>query len=108
MAVAVGLALATVCLMVLLMPFRRRGIVALRTEDPIAELLREREHIYEEVRGLRHDFDLGHVPEEEYRRRLEDHRLRAATMLQQQERLEDRERQLEEDILALGDPQGQE
>ena len=100
-AILVGIALCIACVAILLLPFRRRTTTASAVVDPIEELRHEREHVYEEERRLRQDYDLGHIPEESYAARLQDYRLCAATLLQQQEHLETWEQQLEEEVLAL-------
>lgn len=69
--------------------------------DPIQELQHQRERIYEEVRGLRLDYDLGHIRGEEYETRFQGHRLRAATLLRQQLQMEAWSQRLEEEVQTL-------
>ena len=69
--------------------------------DPIQELQHQRERIYEEVRGLRLDYDLGQIREKEYETRFQGHRLRAATLLRQQLQLETWSQRLEEEVQTL-------
>ena len=102
MAVAIGAILAAAGLVVLMVPFLRK--IAPRVTgvgDPIQELRQERNALYQETRILRQDFDLGHFSEEEYQARFQTNRLRAATLLRQQDELEALNRQLEEEIRAL-------
>ena len=101
MAVAIGSVLAAVSLVVLLLPFLRRLTTTAVAGDPIQELRREREALYQETRILRQDFDLGHFSEEEYQARFQTNRLRAATLLRRQDELEALNRQLEEEIRGL-------
>ena len=101
MAVAIGSVLAVVSLVILLLPFLRRLTTTAAAGDPIQELRREREALYEETRILRQDFDLGHFSDEEYRTRFQANRLLAATLLRRQDELEAMSREFEEDILAL-------
>lgn len=101
LAILVGIALCVTCVAVLLLPFRRRATMVLAVVDPIQELQHQRERVYEEVRGLRQDYDLGHIPEKEYEARFQGHRLRAATLLQQQQQLEAWSQRLEEEVKAL-------
>ena len=100
-AILVGIALSVTCVAVLLLPFRRRETKASAVMDPIQELQHQRERVYAEVRGLRQDYDLGHIPEEEYEARFQGHRLRAASLLQQQQQMEAWSQRLEEEVQAL-------
>ena len=61
-----------------------------------------REAIYENIRTLQLEYELGSIEEVEYSERLRDYRLQAAANLRDQEQLErEIDRSLEEEILAL-------
>ena len=100
-AILVGIALCVACVAALLLPFRQKATKARAVVDPIQELQHQRELVYAEIRGLRQDYDLGHIPEEEYKARFQGHRLRAATLLQQQQQLEAWSQRLEEEVQAF-------
>ena len=60
-----------------------------------------REVIYEDIRTLQLDHDLGIIEEAEYRERMRAYRLQAAATLRDRERLEmEIDRQLEDEVLA--------
>ena len=73
--------------------------------DSLSEAQRQRQQVYDEIKTLTLDHDLGHVPSQEYSDRLGAYRLRAASLLRQQERLsQDLSRltnEIEDEVLAL-------
>ena len=107
MAVLVGLLLALVCIGVLTLPFLRsvRQGQVLLSQDPVEEVLARREAVYEEIRILQLDYELGNIGEKEYQTRLQGYRMQAASFLQKQEDLETElrrlDQELEEEILEV-------
>ncbi len=101
MALVIGIVVVAVCLAAVLLPFRRRTATPWAADNPIDELQQSREALYLETGILRQDHELGHFTVEEYQERLQSYRMRAAALLQQQERLEAWNQRLEEEILAL-------
>ncbi len=87
-------------------PFLRKKDKPSRGSDPILELQKRRTAIYQEVRVLHDDHMLGHVPQDQYERRLQPHRLLAATLLREEERLRALESRLEEEILHFRNDTG--
>ena len=88
-------------MLVLVWPFLKRGNAAHNDDDPIIEIRKRREAVYEEARILHNDHLLGDVPLVEYEPRAQAYRIRAAELLRDEERLHDLGRRLEEDILDL-------
>jgi hypothetical protein len=67
--------------------------------DPTS--LTRREEIYDEIKGLQLERELGSVQDEDYRERMNAYRVQAARALQEQDReFSDLDRALEEEILA--------
>lgn len=95
-----GIVLAWISVLILVWPFLRRENTA-HDDDPIVELRRRREAVYEEVRVLHNDHLLGDIPLADYEPRLHVHRVKAAELLRDEERLQELDARLEEDILEL-------
>ena len=53
------------------------------------QLRQARERIYEEIRALQQEYFLAHMSKEEYQSRLAEARVQAATLLQQQEQVQE-------------------
>jgi crotonobetainyl-CoA:carnitine CoA-transferase CaiB-like acyl-CoA transferase len=53
------------------------------------QLRQARERIYEEIRAMQQEYFLAHMPKEEYQARLAEARVQAATLLQQQEQVQE-------------------
>ena len=89
MPVLIGTLLAILVIAVVLYPFLGRRLRPRPTADS-----RDRsggggpESIYEEIKTLQLEYDLGAVEEEEYRKRLHAYRLRAAAALRDREERE--------------------
>ena len=67
--------------------------------DPTS--LSRREEIYDEIKGLQLERELGSVQDDDYRERMNVYRVQAARALQEQDReFSDLDRALEEEILA--------
>lgn len=96
-----GIILAWVSVLVLVWPFLRRENTANEDDDPVVEIRRRREVVYEEARVLHNDHLLGDVPLVDYEPRFQAHRIRAAELLRDEERLQELDSQLEEAILEL-------
>ena len=85
-----GALLGLLCLGVLLWPFlrRRRPPAPSALAEESGALQGRREAIYEGIRSLELEHELGQVESQEYERRLRAYRLEAAAVLQEQEALE--------------------
>lgn len=101
MALVIGATLAFLSLAVAVLPFLRRKFAPLQGMDVTLELEKRREAVYQEVRTLHSDYVLGDVPQAEYEERLQAHRLMAAALLRQQERLHELDQRLEEEIRRI-------
>jgi hypothetical protein len=102
MPVLIGALLALLVVGVVLYPFvkRRFGVASPSggrpgdTAGPAAWRLR-REEIYESIRGLQLEYEIGGVEETDYRERLRAYRVQAAAVVREQE-LAEREQELAE------------
>ena len=115
MPVLIGALLAILVIGVILYPFIRARLRTQRASTPDSPLegLRGledgrrgfpdadgREEIYEDVKTLQLEYELGTIEDKEFQERLHAYRLRAAAVLRDQERLEqEMDRSLEEEIL---------
>lgn len=90
MLLLIGFVLAVGCLVVVLIPFIRGGIgsesLALNCVSLGMDIRRVR--VFEEIRTLLLEYELGNIPEEDYRTRLRLLKIHAATVLRDQHRLE--------------------
>jgi hypothetical protein len=93
-----GALLGLLSLGVLLWPFVRwrRAPAPSSLAEEVGVLQRRREAIYEGIRSLELEHELGQVEPQEYQRRLHAYRLEAAVVLQEQEAIEVRLRDLDE------------
>lgn len=101
MPLLIGIVLALISLVVLVWPFLNRQNATHDDDDPVVEFRRRREAVYEEARVLHNDHLLGDVPLLEYEPRFQAHRVQAAELLRDEERLQELDGRLEEDILQL-------
>ncbi len=98
MGLIIGILLGLFCLVVLALPFlRRERAGGLHTGNP-GSLREKRISIYQEIRTLENDLNLGQVSPEDYEKRLHDYRLRAAKLLMEEEELKQIDLDLEEEI----------
>ena len=108
MTVIIAVLLALLGLVVVLYPFIKERIRSQSpmtrdispNEDGSLERVNSRERIYEEIRTLQLEHDLGRIDTVEYKERLHGYRMEAAATLKEQELLE-LDRQLEEEIRAF-------
>ena len=111
MAVLIAALLAILVIAVVLYPFikgRFRSQTSSSTQDSTAQIRSgsppnpgNRETIYEDIRTLQLEYELGSIEEREYQEGLRAYRLQAAAALRDQEQLErEIDRSLEEEILA--------
>ena len=103
MAVVIGTLLAVLVIGVVLYPFikPRHRPEGNTTRHSRATALRGSDTIYEEIRILQQDYELGSMEEAEYHERLRAYRLQAAAVLRDQEVLQrELDRVHEEEILA--------
>ena len=79
MGLIIGILLGLFCLVVLVQSLssERERVGGLRTGNP-GSLREKRVSIYQEIRTLENDLNLGQVSPEDYEKRLQDYRLRAA------------------------------
>ena len=111
MPVLIGALLAFLVVGVVLYPFvrQRLGIVGLSRNGsrgapgtPVWRL--QREEIYESIRSLHLEYELGGVEETDYRERLRAYRVQAAAVVRNQELAEqDMERFVEREVRAIRD-----
>ena len=96
MAILIGALLAILAVAVLLYPFLkvRFRSRASQGDDTSAQAAvgasaraRARDGIYDEIRALQLDRELGRIDEQEYKERLHDYRLQAAAVLHDEEQL---------------------
>lgn len=83
----IGLVLVLVCLYVVMLPFLRRRRVTEVPQNPIDALRAERQTVYEQMRALGLEHELGHISKEEYASQLQEYRIRAAELLRQEDLL---------------------
>ena len=107
MAVFIGLLLALALMVVLARPVLRREVQASGdiSSPDFLEVSRRQQQIYDDIKSLILDHELGNVPPREYRERLETYRLQAANALREQEQLRQtlsgQEEDLEDQALEL-------
>ena len=106
MDLALGAVLALLALAVLVRPFLRPSAVD-SDEAPAGhtqDVRSEREALYREMAALELEHEMGQIDSQEYEERLQEHRLSAAVLLQEQEAHESEaaslDRALEERIRA--------
>jgi hypothetical protein len=110
MVIAISVLIALLAVGVVIYPFVKarfrpsdsRNVLSRNNETGAgADDYESREVIYEDIRTLQLDHDLGIIEEAEYRERMRAYRLQAASTLRDRERLEmEIDRQLEEEVLA--------
>lgn len=94
--------LGAVVFAVLLLPFLRtrrwRDSLPQGGLEDLAELVRRKGRVYEEIRTLQLEHDLGHVGEEEYELRLRAFKLRAALLLREHRRVDEELERLGQEV----------
>lgn len=107
MDVLIGALVAILSIAFLLYPFvkwRFAHHTPLRPGSPGRDGLDNREAIYDDIRMLQLEYELGTIEKQEYHERLRAYRLQAAAALRDQARLQfEVERSLEEEILKVRD-----
>ncbi|MBF8266737.1 MAG: hypothetical protein HW388_245 [Dehalococcoidia bacterium] len=101
MALFLALPLALLSMVLLAWPILRRGRPAsgpISPLDPLEEVRRRQQQIYEEIQTLILDHELGNVRHEEYEEELRALRLKAAHALQEQDQLQQAMARLEEEM----------
>ena len=108
MAVVVGLTFAFLAIVALAWPviMRRRSRAAQEAPpDAIQEALRRRDRVYDDIRTLILDHELGNVPDDEYERKLAAFRIDAARAIRDLEQLRqaspEQDAELEKEVLEL-------
>jgi hypothetical protein len=95
---------ALLCLIILAWPFSRRGRA--RSSAPnlqqLSTIRQRREAVYEEIRSLELERELGSIEPQDFQRRLRSYRIEAAAVIQEQETIElwlmNQENSLEKEI----------
>jgi len=84
-------------------PLRKRLKSYYYISDDINELLAKRDRLYEEMRILQLDYELGNLNYEDYTSQIDSHRIEAATLIQKQTKLQskDLDQALENEIKAF-------
>ena len=107
MAVVISVILAILAIGVAILPFIEERLRLQGTPPRNASLVgakRGRDAIYDDIRTLQLEYDLGSIEEGDYRDRLRAYRVEAAKALRDQDRLEQElDRRLEEEILDARD-----
>ena len=82
-----GAVLAALALAVVVRPFLRRSAAAVdgAPTDQTQDIRSGREALYREMAALEMEHEMGQIDSEEYEERLQEHRLQAAALLQEQE-----------------------
>ena len=96
-----ALVLALVFVAVLVWPLIRRDQTFQRRSsvlDMLEKSLWREQQVFDEIKILISDYDLGNTPLLEYQKKLEDHRFRAAYALKEREKLQDVFKQLENEV----------
>ena len=88
MGILLGLVLAIICATVLVLPFLSARRNPMKRElDDLSETTRQREAIYDEIRMLQLERDVGRVEQLDYEKGLHRLRLEAATILRREEQI---------------------
>ena len=96
-----GLSFAFVAILVLAWPIlRRRRSEAARSAmpDELQEAVRQRDRVYDDIRTLVLDHELGNVPDLEYTEKLAAFRMEAARAVRDLEQLEEAGSRLDDDL----------
>ena len=96
-----GLIFAFFAILVLAWPVLRRGRAAAGQAPPpdaLAEVTQRRSRIYDDIKTLALDHELGNVPDQEYTEKLAAYRLEAARALRDHEQLQQAQTALEDDL----------
>ena len=108
MAYLLGLLLALVSIALLARPILRREQAAsspAMSLESLEDVQWRHQQVYDEIKTLILDHELGNIPSEEYDNKLGDYRLRAADLLRQQDQLlqmlTSLEEEVEDRVLAL-------
>ena len=104
----IGILLTLVSIALLARPILRQAQTASNSSlslDSLKEVQWQNQQVYDEIKTLILDYELGNVPPEEYNEKLGAYRLQAGSLLRQQEELlheaEDLEDEIEDTVLAL-------
>ncbi len=85
MALVIGTLLALFCIAIVAYPFYKTRLGAgAGDDDPSGERAGELGDIYDRIRTLQLEYQLGHVPEHLYREQLREYRVQAAAALRRQ------------------------
>ena len=98
MGLTIGIFLGLFSLVVLALPFLRKERAGGLHTGNTGDLREKRISIYHEIRTLENDLNLGQVSPQDYERRLQDYRLRAAKLLMEEEEMQQIDLELEEEI----------
>lgn len=108
MALFIGIALALVSIALLARPMFSREQTAPRSAsdpNPLQDVQWRQQQVYDDIKTVILDHELGNIPPEEYEEMLGTYRLRAADLLRQQEQLlhalTSLEKEIEDKVLAL-------
>jgi hypothetical protein len=102
MAIVIGAALAILSVLVTLYPFFKSRFNR-RAGDAVGTVAGESANvqaIYDAIGTLHLEYQLGNIPDEQYREQLRNYRLQAARVLWEQDLIRDETEALETEILA--------
>ena len=101
MGIAIGVLLALLAIGVVVYPFVRSRRSQKRFQSANAGMAQPEEAALDEIRTLQLERELGRLDEEEYQGRLRDYRVRAASLLREEDlKLQETDAELEAEILA--------
>ena len=101
MAFFLGLSFAFLAILLLAWPVLRRSRAAPNTvpsQDPLSEVALRRSRIYDDIKTLVLDHELGNIPDQEYEEKLAAYRIDAARAIRDQEQLHQAQASLEDDL----------
>lgn len=103
MAILIGVLVGILSIALLLYPFVKRRFLRIAPPSQISQEqhgLDGRQTIYDDIKALQLDYDLGSIAEQEYQEQLRAYRIQAAAALKDQDQLQvGIEQTLEEEIL---------
>ena len=99
MAFILGLSFAFLAILLLAWPVLRRSRAAPDTtpsQGPLSEVALRRSRIYDDIKTLVLDHELGNIPDQEYEEKLAAYRIDAARAIRDQEQLQQAQASLED------------
>ncbi len=101
MAFILGLSFAFLAILLLAWPVLRRNRAApdaTPSQAPLSQVALRRSRIYDDIKTLVLDHELGNIPDQEYEEKLAVYRIDAARAIRDQEQLQQAQATLEDDL----------